>query len=62
MNDIPLFTVERGAPDATELAALTAVLLARARAPHTPATARTGTDPGRPPWPHPAFRAPGTWR
>ncbi|WP_274563243.1 acyl-CoA carboxylase epsilon subunit [Streptomyces spiramyceticus] len=62
LKDKPLFTVERGAPDATELAALTAVLLARVRAPHTPAAARAGAGPARSPWPRSAFRAPGTWR
>ncbi|MFC8366185.1 acyl-CoA carboxylase subunit epsilon [Streptomyces griseorubiginosus] len=55
-----LFTVERGTPDATELAALTAVLLTRARLSHPP-TAPPPTPP-RPNWPHPSYRGPGGWR
>ncbi|MFI5872389.1 acyl-CoA carboxylase subunit epsilon [Streptomyces sp. NBC_00377] len=55
----PLFTVERGTPDATELAALTAVLLTRARLPHPPTTTRPSP---RPNWPHPSYRGPAAWR
>ncbi|MFJ8147824.1 acyl-CoA carboxylase subunit epsilon [Streptomyces sp. NPDC096048] len=54
----PLFTVERGTPDATELAALTAVLLTRARLLPRPPT----PTPPRPTWPHPSYRGPGAWR
>ncbi|WP_406095460.1 acyl-CoA carboxylase subunit epsilon [Streptomyces sp. NBC_01013] len=56
----PLFTVERGAPDATELAALTAVLLTRARLSH-PSIPSTPLPP-RPNWTHPSYRGPGAWR
>ncbi|MFC7219646.1 acyl-CoA carboxylase subunit epsilon [Streptomyces polyrhachis] len=56
----PLFTVERGTPDATELAALTAVLLTRARRAR-PSTA-SAPVPQRPNWPHPSYRGPGAWR
>ncbi|WND36133.1 acyl-CoA carboxylase subunit epsilon [Streptomyces sp. BB1-1-1] len=54
-----MFTVERGTPDATELAALTAVLLTRARLPHPPPLTPA---PPRPTWPHPSYRLPGAWR
>ncbi|MFE0802412.1 acyl-CoA carboxylase subunit epsilon [Streptomyces sp. NPDC058812] len=61
-NPNPVFTVERGTPDATELAALTAVLLTRARLlPHPPIPTPAPT-PSRPTWPHPSYRVPGTWR
>ncbi|WP_330265385.1 acyl-CoA carboxylase subunit epsilon [Streptomyces griseorubiginosus] len=53
----PLFTVKRGTPDATELAALTAVLLTRARLPHPPTTPTP-----RPTWPAPSYRVPSDWR
>ncbi|NED12743.1 acyl-CoA carboxylase subunit epsilon [Streptomyces sp. SID9124] len=53
----PLFSVERGTPDATELAALTAVLLTRARPPHPP----TPPTP-RPNWTAPSYRGPAAWR
>ncbi|WP_327364913.1 acyl-CoA carboxylase subunit epsilon [Streptomyces sp. NBC_01296] len=60
----PLLRVEKGNPEAEELAAITAVLLARtAPQPGAPAARSAGSTAGRRrPQPMPAFRAPHSWQ
>ncbi|MFH8407195.1 acyl-CoA carboxylase subunit epsilon [Streptomyces sp. NPDC018019] len=54
----PLFRIVRGTADAAELAALTAVLMARAtQAPPPPAPAGPVTA-----WRRRAYRPPGSWQ
>ncbi|WP_413760369.1 acyl-CoA carboxylase epsilon subunit [Streptomyces sp. MMBL 11-3] len=55
-----MLRVEKGEAGPEEVAALTAVLLARAAA-RTPVAARRGHRPGRR-WRAPAFGAPHSWR
>ena len=56
----PLFHVKRGRPTLGELAALAAVLAARAR---SAAAARSRLAAGPPPWGAPAAaHGPGVWR
>ncbi|MFD3875204.1 acyl-CoA carboxylase epsilon subunit [Streptomyces sp. NPDC058623] len=64
-KDAPLFRVTRGAPGPEELAALTAVLLARAAAPGadpSAAPAAVASVRPRPPRRRTGYVAPGAWR
>ncbi|MEU2794861.1 acyl-CoA carboxylase subunit epsilon [Streptomyces sp. NPDC007100] len=54
-----LFRIVRGTADATELAALTAVLMARAAHRDSPQPATTEPAPV---WRRPAYHPPGSWR